>query len=226
MIWEDECYLLSKRKFRENANIINIFTQKKGKIDGIVYGGTSRKIKNYLQISNKLFVSHTSKSESRIGYFKTELIKPISPLYFDDHHKLLCITSAMNLIKLLTAESQKNENIFKLIESFYVLLESKNWIKNYVFWELELFKILGYDLGLKDLVEKRFKENKLEYITKSSSEKEIVPNFLIDKNNNVEDLKNLLDGLKLVGDFLDKTILKPNNLNQPISRLNFISALK
>ena len=56
MIWEDECYLLSKKKFRENANIINIFTQKKGKIDGIVYGGTSGKVRNYLQISNKLFV--------------------------------------------------------------------------------------------------------------------------------------------------------------------------
>ena len=55
MIWEDECYLLSKKKFRENANIINIFTQKKGKLDGIVYGGTSRKVRNYLQISNKLF---------------------------------------------------------------------------------------------------------------------------------------------------------------------------
>ena len=37
MIWEDECYLLSKRKFRENANIINIFTQKKGKLDGIAF---------------------------------------------------------------------------------------------------------------------------------------------------------------------------------------------
>ena len=32
MIWEDECYLLSKRKFRENANIINIFTKKKVKL--------------------------------------------------------------------------------------------------------------------------------------------------------------------------------------------------
>ena len=52
MIWEDECYLLSKRKFRENANIINIFSKKKGKLDGIVYGGTSRKVRNYLQISN------------------------------------------------------------------------------------------------------------------------------------------------------------------------------
>ena len=37
MIWEDDCYLLSKSKFRENANIINIFTKKKGKVNGIVY---------------------------------------------------------------------------------------------------------------------------------------------------------------------------------------------
>ena len=75
MNWEDECYLLSKRKFRENANIINIFTEKKGKIDGIVYGGNSRKIRNYLQISNKLICSHSSKNENKIGYFKTELNK-------------------------------------------------------------------------------------------------------------------------------------------------------
>ena len=80
MIWEDECYLLSKRKFRENANIINIFTKEKGKVDGIVYGGTSRKIRNYLQISNKLFIVHNSKSENKLGYFKTELVKAISPL--------------------------------------------------------------------------------------------------------------------------------------------------
>ena len=99
MIWEDECYLLSKRKFRENANIINIFTQKKGKIDGIVYGGTSRKVKNYLQISNKLFVSHTSKSENRIGYFKTELIKPISPMYFNCRSMLLfLIYNGLNIL--------------------------------------------------------------------------------------------------------------------------------
>ena len=58
MNWEDECYLLSKRKFRENANIINVFTLKKGKVGGIVYGGNSRKIRNYLQIQiNYLFLT-------------------------------------------------------------------------------------------------------------------------------------------------------------------------
>ena len=51
-------------------------------------------------------------------------------------------------------------------------------------------------------------------------------NFLIDKNQKTENLKNLLNGLKIIGDYLDKTILKPNNLTQPISRLQFINTLK
>ena len=29
MNWEDECFLLSKRKFRENASIINVLTLNK-----------------------------------------------------------------------------------------------------------------------------------------------------------------------------------------------------
>ena len=53
-----------------------------------------------------------------------------------------------------------------------------------------------------------------------------INNFLIDKKDDFVDKKNLLNGLFLVGDYLEKTILKPNNLNQPISRLNFINTLK
>ena len=82
-----------------------------------------------------------------MGYFKVEIQEALSPLYFDNHQKLTCISSAMNLVKLLTADSQKNANIFSLLEEFYILLNSKNWIKNYIFWELELFKSLGYDLN-------------------------------------------------------------------------------
>ena len=36
MNWEDECYLLTKRKFRENANIINVFTLNKGVV-GVLF---------------------------------------------------------------------------------------------------------------------------------------------------------------------------------------------
>ena len=111
MNWEDECFLLSKRKFRENANIINIFSPHKGKVTGVVYGGNSRKIRNYLQISNKLFITHNSKSENKIGYFKTELIKPISPMYFDDKKRTSALISICSILNTLLPEGQPNLNI-------------------------------------------------------------------------------------------------------------------
>ena len=226
MIWDDTGFLIYKNRYSENSLISEMYTQKHGKISGIIFGGTSKKIKNYLQIGNKLHVNYNSKNENKIGYFKLEIHQALSPLYFDEPKKLSCISSAMNLIRLLTAESQMNTSIYHLIENFYEILKSDNWIKSYIYWELELFKILGFDLELKNLVNKKIVENELQYISKSSLEKKIVPNFLVDKNNDPADIKVLLDGLKLVGDYLEKTILKPNNLSQPLSRLQFINTLK
>ena len=226
MIWDDTGFLISKNKYNENSLIAEVFTKEHGKVSGIIFGGTSKKVKNYLQIGNQLFINYNSKNENRIGYFKIEIQKALSPLYFDEAQKLSCINSAMSLIKILTAEGQSNKFIFELIESFYNFLSSDNWIKDYIFWELELFKVLGFYLEFETLADKVIINNQSQYILKSKLEKKVIPSFLIEKNQNFVELKILLDGLKLVGDYLEKTILKPNNLNQPISRLQFISTLK
>ena len=226
MIWDDKGYLLSKNKYSENSIISEIFTKDHGKVSGIIFGGTSKKIKNYLQIGNKIHVNFNSKNDNKLGYFKVEIHQALSPLFFDNQKKLSCITSAMNLIKILTAENQKNINIYELIKDFYLLLDKDNWIKRYIFWELELFRVIGYDLELKNLVEKEVVGDKLQYISKSNTNKKIIPNFLIEKNEEPVDLTNLKKGLSLIGDYLEKTILRPNNLSQPISRLNFINSLK
>ena len=226
MNWIDEGFLISKNRYSENSLIAEIFTKNRGKISGIIFGGTSKKIKNYLQIGNRLHINYSTKSENRIGYFKVEILNAYSPLYFDHKQKLSCITSATNLIKILTADSQSNIKVYQLIENLFLILNNKDWLKNYIFWELDLLKVLGYDLELESLVEKDTIENKTVYYASSSTEKKYVPNFLIDKDIEVSDLKTLLNGLKLVGDYLDKTILKPNNLNYPNSRLLFINSLK
>ena len=153
MNWEDNCYLLSKRKFRENANIINIFTEKKGKVDGIVYGGTSRKIRNYLQISNKLFVTYSSKNENKIGYLKTELIKPISPLYFNDKERTSALISICSLLNILLPPGQPNKKIYNTFENLINLLNSDNWIILYILFELKLIKELGYDTNLTQYID-------------------------------------------------------------------------
>ena len=226
MNWDDTGFLLSKNRYNENSLISEFYTKNHGKISGIVFGGTSKKIRNYLQIGNQIFINYNSKSENRLGYFKVEIEKALSPLYFDDQKRLSCITSAMNLVKILTADYQTNKNIYILIEKFYKLLETKNWIKNYIYWELELFKNLGYDLDFNDLVTKESKSNIIIYTTKSISNKKRVPNFLIDRDENEEDLRNLLSGLKIVGDYLNKTILSQKNLNFPESRVFFVNTLK
>jgi len=226
MNWIDEGFLISKNRYSENSLIAEIFTKNRGKMSGIIFGGTSKKIKNYLQIGNRLHVNYSSKSDNRIGYFKIEILNAYSPLYFDHKQKLSCITSATNLIKILTADSQSNIKVYQIIENLFLILNDKNWLKKYIFWELDLLKVLGYDLELESLVEKDTIKNKTVYYASSSTEKKYVPNFLIDKDMDVSDLKTLLNGLKLVGDYLDKTILKPNNLNYPNSRLLFINSLK
>ena len=226
MNWDDNAYLISKNRYSENSIIAEIFSENHGKISGIIFGGTSKKIKNYLQIGNKIHVNYSVKSPTRIGYFKIEIVKALTPLYFDENQKLSCISSTMNLIKLLTAEAQSNKEIFTLINKFFEILPSDNWIREYIFWELELLKLLGYDLELENMVEKEIVDKKVNYFVQSSTEKKIIPNFLIDRNYRTVDLKILLKGLKLVTDYLEKSILRPNNLNLPSSRTHFVNLLK
>ena len=52
MQWEDEGFLLTKNKYSENSLIVEIFTLNHGKCSGLVYGGTSRKIKNYCSVAS------------------------------------------------------------------------------------------------------------------------------------------------------------------------------
>ena len=226
MNWIDQGFLVSKSRYSENSIIAELYTFERGKVSGIIFGGTSKKIKNYLQVGNKLHVNYNSKNDNRMGYFKIEILNAYSPFYFDHKQKLSCITSAMNLIKILTAEAQANKKVYSLIEDLFNLLNDQNWLKKYIFWELELLKLLGYDLELENLVEKNLEDNKTVYFATSYTEKKYVPNFLIEKDLEVTDVNILLSGLKLVGDYLDKTILKPNNLNYPNSRVIFLNSLK
>ena len=219
MIWEDECYLLSKRKFRENANIINIFTHKKGKIDGIVYGGTSRKIRNYLQISNKLFVSHTSKSESKIGYFKTELIKPISPLYFNDKERTSALISICALLNILLPESQPNKKIYKSFEKLINSIDLENWIFFYIFFEINLIKELGYDTNLTEYLNNLVKDKNFIKI-KIDGYIYDIPNYLI-KKKIPENSTNLLirKSLYFTRQVMQNKFFLTNNLIFPKSRV-------
>ena len=218
MNWEDECYLLSKRKFRENANIINVFSKNRGKVSGVVYGGNSRKIKNYLQISNKLYINHNAKNENRLGYFKTELVKPISPLYFNDKKRSSALLSISSILNILLPDSQPNQNIYKSFEEFVNSIKLENWVIFYIFLELSLIKDLGYDPNLErfknDKSETDFQKIKIDTFTYD------VPSYLIQNRIPVDLSKNLIKAsLNFTRNIIQNRFFLPNNLTFPRSRI-------
>ena len=218
MNWEDQCYLLSKRKFRENANIINVFSQSKGKVSGVVYGGNSRKIRNYLQLSNKLFIIHNSKSENKLGYFKTELLKPISPLYFNDKERTTALLSLCSILNILLPEAQPNEKIYKSFENFINSINLKNWIILYIFFELNLIRDLGYDPNL----DKFKNETKGDQIKKVKIDNFLyeIPEFIILRNVTNEISNDLIKkSLYFTRNIIQNKFFIPNNLLFPRSRV-------
>ena len=226
MIWDDKGYLLSKFKYNENSAIVDFYTSLHGKVSGIIFGATSKKIKGYLQVGNLFQLNYQNKNESKVGSFKIEIIIAETPKFFSDRGKLHCLASSMSMIKLLTAENQNNYEIFNLINNFFILLKGDEWLKKYILWELELLKISGYDLNLEKIAKKQIINNNVTYYVESQSEKKIVPNFLVDMNSSTYDKNELIKGIKLVSSYLDKNILQPNNLSHPLQRVDFINILK
>ncbi len=226
MMWTDTGFLLSKIAFQENSIIANFYTKKHGKCAGIIYGATSKKIKNYLQNGNELYLEYYSKSDNSLGYFKTEILKPCTSKFFSEKRKLTCIVSMLDLIKILTVDGQENSKIYNLIDKLFMLLNNNNWKSDYVFWELNLLKYIGFDLNLIDYCKYDEVENKKIYFIESASKKLIVPNFLLENiKENISD-RDIYDSLNLISEYMKKNIFIPNNINFPTSRRNFINYFK
>ena len=224
MQWKDEGFLLSKNNYAENSIIIEVFTLNHGKCSGIVYGGTSKKIKHYLQVGNKIDVNLRTKNDNKLGYFKIEIIDAISPFFFDDNKKLHCLFSSLNLLKTVLPERLSYNSIYILFSNFLNELKSSdNWIIHYIFWEMNLLREIGFDMNLTSNSFSKTDSKKNMIIVNIDNEKINIPSFMVERKFENIDTKSIYYALKFIGKFLEKNILIPNNLNYPISRKNLQS---
>ena len=207
MQWSDEGYLLSKNNFDENSIIIEAFTLNHGKCSGLVYGGASRKQKKFFQIGNKIFLDWKSRGENKSGYFTAELIKPISPSFFDDKRRSICILSITSILKILLPEGQINKKIYNSYEVFINKLSDNDWIKLYLFWELSLINNLGFEIIFKRIYE----------FIKINNKNIKVPPIYLDQNLNYKD-SDIKEALFFNKSLLLENFLIPNKLKLPLSR--------
>ena len=208
MQWQDEGFLLSKSNFNENSIIIEAFTLHHGKYNGIVYGGSSRKQKRNFQIGNKILLNWKSKGQNKSGYFNIELIEAISPLFFDDKKRSICILAATSFLKILLPERQINKIIYNSFEKMLNNLKSDNWINLYIHWELALIKQLGFEINLLSA------SNPIEINNKLFTIPSLLLKNNIDKNSNNE----IRDALIFNKNLLMENLIIPNRLKFPLFR--------
>ena len=67
-------------------------------------------------------------------------------------------------------------------------------------------------------------EGEKKFIVESTNK--TIPNFLINNDIYPNNEKEIINGFKIVGEFLDKSILKPNNINFPSSRIELENLIK
>ncbi len=224
MRWQDKGYLLSLNKYNENSAIAEFFTKNNGKVSGVLFGATSKKIKNYLFIGNKFHINFNFKQDSKLGYFKIEIDEVNTPIFLEYKKKLFCIIFSVSLIKLLTVENQENKSIYNLLNDLFLLLRNDNWLINFIFWELNFYKCIGYDVNFKNYVKNVIIDGEERFIVESTNK--IIPNFLINNKIYPNNEKEIIKAFNIVGDFLEKTIIRPNKINYPLSRIEFVNLIK
>ena len=208
MYWQDEGYLLSRNNFDENSIIIEAFTLHHGKYNGIVYGGSSRKQKRNFQIGNKILLNWKSKGQNKPGYFNIELLEAISPLFFDDKKRSICILAAASFLKILLPERQINKKIYNSFEKMLNNLKLDNWINLYIYWELSLIKQLGFEINLLTA------NNPIKINNKLFTIPDLLLKNDIDKNSNNE----IRDALIFNKNLLMENLITPNRLKFPLFR--------
>ena len=215
MYWKDEGYLLSKTNFDENSIFIEAFTLNHGKCGGVVYGGSSKKLKKNFQIGNKILLNWKSKGENKVGYFNTELIKPISPLFFDDKKRSICVLAATSILKILLPERQINKKIYHSFDRLIEQFNHDDWIQLYIFWELSLIKELGFGINF---IDKNYPENHISNTIEINDRYFKIPKLLLEQN--IKNFSNaaIKEALTFNKSLLMENFILPHRLRLPLSR--------
>jgi DNA repair protein RecO (recombination protein O) len=231
MRWESNGLILNFSKYNEKSYILEIFTEEHGKHKGIIRGLHSKNKRSIIEPGNEVFATWSGRLETHLGNYTVEPIKLWSSHVLQFKDKLSAISSICSLISLTMAERQPNPIIYfsskKLIE--IVASKREDWIREYVFWEMQLLSEIGYGLDLERCAVTS-KSSDLVYVSPSSGRAVTnegagdfrnkllpLPKFMTDFKANYDN-DDIYNALNLTEFFFKKRFFLPNNLNFPQSR--------
>lgn len=237
MNWSDEGIVLSVRGHGETAAVVELLTREHGRHLGLVHGGRSRRLRPVLQTGNHVEAIWKGRLAEHLGYFTVELRKGYAAAAMEDPLALAGLTSLCALARLLP-ERDPHPDLYEVtLFVLSYLSDNSIWPALYVRWELNLLAELGFGLDLNTCAATGTSEN-LAWVSPKSGRAVSaaagepyrdrllpLPSYLLGTSRGSVTRRDVLDGLKLTGTFLESRVLAPRDMAMPEARHRLLSVL-
>lgn len=236
--WEDRAIVLSVRAHSEHDAIAAVFGADKGRISGMVKGGSGRKFRGLLQSGNILKVWWRARLEEQLGVLTVEPIRMIAGPALENPQALAGLSAMCALLDVCLPEREPHAQLFDETLATLDGLTAQGAIGRYARWELILLRELGFGLDLTSCAVTGVVEG-LEFVSPKSGRAVSrggagsyadrllrLPKFLHEPNSMAPSDDDVRDALRLTGHFLDSHVFAGQGRNQPSARARFVDLLK
>ena len=84
MDFTSEAIVLQARKHGESSAILETFTRGQGRHNGLVRGGTGRRMRPLLQPGNIVDLEWRGRLEEHLGYYTVEIVEALAGTFMED----------------------------------------------------------------------------------------------------------------------------------------------
>ena len=240
MEWSDEGIVLGLRRHGESSAIVELMTPTRGRHLGLVRGGTSRRVKPYLQPGNTVLATWRARLDEHLGNYTVEGITLRADRLMASAPASYCMQALAALLRLLPERDPHAALYDALCLIMEHLDEPQIAAPLLVRFELQLLAELGFGLDLGECAATGAADN-LAYVSPKSGRAVsqsagepwkmqllVLPAFLnrhVNGNGGGATEKDIAAGFALTEFFLLRRVLEPRGLTMPGARASFLASL-
>lgn len=240
--WTDQGIVLSARLHGEGGAVVTLLTAERGRHAGYVHGGRSSRMRGVIEPGCLVNAQWSAPVADQLGSYALEQERNPASLFMTDPLRLGALLAACGLCDAALPEREAHPGLYHGFLSLLDALDSDIWGAVYVMWEIALLRELGFALDLTRCAGGGDAETLCWVSPKSghavSAEKGAayrdrllsLPVFLrpagaaaiaAAEGRVAGDGRDVLDGLRLTGYFLEHWVFTHRHGGVPPERLRF-----
>jgi DNA repair protein RecO (recombination protein O) len=149
MEWQDDAYVLSARAHGETGAIVELLTERHGRVAAHVAGAASRRMKPFLQPGARVLAAYRARTSENLGSAQIEPVGEGPAALFDDPLALAGLSAAAAVAQGALPEREPHPGAFAAFEALAAAFALESiWPAVFVRFEAGLLEELGFGLDL------------------------------------------------------------------------------